>query len=84
VTRSEYRKNYNAVLKETVKTLRDYREAALKSGALDLEWEKVPYRLPKNVMCAALQECQYQWGPTHVKDHNAKEIQNIYCMTNLP
>jgi len=84
MNKAEYRKNYNELLKKTVEMLQNYREAALKSGALDLDSESVPFRLPKNVMCAALRECQAQWGPVRAKDRNAEEIENIYRMTNLP
>jgi len=87
MTETEFRKNYAELVRETTQMLKDYGEAALQSHAFDLKEEKTSFNLPKNVMCAALQECRLQWGPVSSSTQaraSEKEISNIYKMTNLP
>jgi hypothetical protein len=82
MTKTEYRKNYRALVARTVKMLREYEEAALKSKAFALEEETTPFGLPSNVLVAALMHAQHQWGP--LTKGNKKQIENIYAMTYPP
>ena len=79
MTKAQLRKKYGELRRKTNTMLRDYLEAALKSGAFDLPSAEDNYRLPKNIMCAALKNASWQWGAFRRSDD--KEARNIYRMT---
>lgn len=80
MTKSELRKNYGKLRKSVNKMLRDYLDAALKSGAIsDLKEEESTFRIPKNILCAALRNAAWQYAP--IKKSDVKDINNIYACT---
>lgn len=81
MTKKEFRKSMSELRVSTAKMLRQYEAAALKSGALDLKAETAAYRLPKNVLTAALLDISDQWSPRRDDRAQWKEIRNIRLTT---
>ena len=84
MTKTQYRKNYRQLVKQVTAGLREYGEAALKSKAFALEDtpKEEPFRLPNNVLRAALIHAQDTCRsiPSRVKE-DTKEVTNIYIQT---
>jgi hypothetical protein len=82
MTKAQYRARYNKVLRDTVKLLKEYREAALKAGVVIPEQDTgMPFQLPLNVLCAGLMEMQDRWAPTSKESKQA--VKTIYTQTFL-
>lgn len=80
-TRNQVRQKFRELSRHTHAMLNQYLEAAFKSGAFDLKTETNTYLLPKNIICAALEDARAQWGPPlHMKSAQ-KQIKNINRMT---
>jgi hypothetical protein len=55
VTKAQFRKKYRSLVRKIAAEMNAFGEAALGSGAVELEDYRDDYELPKNVACAAMQ-----------------------------
>ncbi len=80
MTKTELRKKYHEIRRRTNRMLAAYLDQALKSNAVDLTQYEDNYRLPKTILCAALDEVRWQWAPKNKGEE--KTIRNITLTTN--
>lgn len=67
--------------RSTVRHLKKYEDAALKSGAFDLQAAEDNYALPKDVMVAALRFSAGGWAPHPSNRKCVRRIKNISRLT---
>ena len=81
MTKKEFQTNYRSLVRKTTEMLLEYEKAALKSGAFDLKPEDTPFRLPKDVLTAALEDIIPQWAPHSWNRAERKRVKNIQMLT---
>jgi hypothetical protein len=83
MTKAEYRKRYRELVRDVSKSLIQYGEAALKSGAIDLPIEDSDWGLPKDVLTAALKRQVAEYAPHNPRGKHARNVKNILICTPL-
>ncbi len=79
MTKTQLRKKYNELRRNSSKMLDVYLDAALKSGSIDLDSFKDNYILPKAIICAALEDIRGQHRL--IDPEHKKLIENIGITT---
>ncbi len=84
MTRAQYRKNYRILVRNVTRDLRQFGERALKqSNCIDLTGEMADFRVPKNVLVAALERIAGPAGYGPLKRTDKKHIKQIRYNTPL-
>ena len=76
MTRKQFNQKFQQLESKTMKMIQEFKRAALKSGSIEMKSEPDNYRLPKNVMTAALLDIAREW---ETPDVNA--VKNITACT---
>lgn len=85
MTELEFKYNYNSLVDKLAGELKAYVINALRSGAFDLAASTDTYRIPKNVLVAALMDNADAYGPSKHptkgrRTPDFKEIENIWFL----
>jgi len=80
MTKTQLRKKYKSMLRDVHKGLNKSLEKAIRSGAIDIKSAEDNYRLPKNILCAALREEERKYSPPRPNRAQKIVINNIYKM----
>ena len=75
MTKTQFKRKYRELVKQTADRLIEKGDSALRSGAIDPERFEDNYLLPKIVITAALKSSIYDWRP--LRDEHRKMVSNL-------
>jgi hypothetical protein len=82
MTKAQFRKKYRGFVRDQAAWMNRFAEAALESGAFDLEGEPDDYVLVKDVFCAACERLASGWGHGPLRSAGKKRVKQIRA--NVP